>query len=437
MFYISLLVVIYAYGVASVRYKLFPYTLLTKAISSFNLTVQEADNLTHTKPTFFLQPARYPGNGVTVNKLPPDNSDLIFMTGFFDNDNGLRLIKRNGEVVAHWKTLFNKLFTRADHLPVPPSTNWNVDIHGATINPDGSVIFNFEYSGLVKLDHCGKVLWTLPVMSHHSIVRAEHGGYWIPGRRVYPMGAKSHLPPFVPPFNEDTIMHISEQGEVLKEISVPALFYPSGMLPILTATGKPFFRDYVWGDDIVHVNKVAELTTDLAKAFPMFSAGDLLLSLRERNLLMVVDPDKQLIKWWHIGPWLRQHDADFNADGTITMFNNNIFRSSLQHLDISSVNTPRVSNILAFDPKTNHTKVLYGGTKTQQLLSIIRGKQHATAGGGLFITEFEGGRAFETDSKGDIIWQYVNRYDEQHVAELTQASLYPNNYFTITDWSCK
>ncbi len=34
-------------------------------------------------PIDFLQPARHPGNGVTVNEKP-DDGNLIFMSGFFD-----------------------------------------------------------------------------------------------------------------------------------------------------------------------------------------------------------------------------------------------------------------------------------------------------------------------------------------------------------------
>jgi len=437
MFYISLLVVVYAYGAASVNYSLFPYNLVSKAFNNLRLTVNEVSNIVRSKPIYFLQPARYPGSGVTVNKLPADNSDLIFMSGFFDNDNGLRLIKRNGDIVAHWKALFSHLFPNPDFLDKPPSTDWNVDLHGAVILPDGSVVFNFEYSGLVKLNHCGKVVWTVPVMSHHSVVRAEHGGYWVPGRHAHQANTPSKFQPFVPPYDEDTIMRVSEDGKVLKEISVPALFYRSGLQSILTASGKTFMRGQSWSGNIVHLNKVAELSSRLAKAFPMFNAGDLLVSLREQNLIMVVDPDKEIIKWWRIGPWIRQHDPEFNANGTITVFNNNIYKSALGPGDRSELGIPRISDILAINPGDGQYKVIYGGTKQQQLLSVIRGKQDTTPGGGLMITEFEGGRAFETDSKGNIIWEYVNRYNDSMVAEMTEARLYSKDYFTISDWSCK
>ena len=54
-----------------------------------------------------------------------------------------------------------------------------------------------------------------------------------------------------------------------------------------------------------------------------------MISLRNYNLLFVVDPDTWKVKWYQIGPWRRQHDPEFNGDGTITVFNNNTYRLDL------------------------------------------------------------------------------------------------------------
>lgn len=69
------------------------------------------------------------------------------------------------------------------------------------------------------------------------------------------------------------------------------------------------------------------------------------------------------------------------------------------------------------------------------MLSVIRGKHELTEKGGWFITEFEGGRVFETDKDGNIVWEYINRYDEDEVAEISEARVYPKSYFTVTDWT--
>jgi hypothetical protein len=59
-----------------------------------------------------------------------------------------------------------------------------------------------------------------------------------------------------------------------------------------------------------------------------------------------------------------------------------------------------------------------------------------TPAGGLLITEAQGGRVRETDANQKLVWEYVNRYDDNRVAELGEARLYPSSYFTVKDWSC-
>lgn len=64
------------------------------------------------------------------------------------------------------------------------------------------------------------------------------------------------------------------------------------------------------------------------------------------------------------------------------------------------------------------------------------GRDETTPAGGFIITEFEAGRAFEIDTDRNVVWEYITRYDETRVAELTGAKVYPADYFTVEDWSC-
>jgi hypothetical protein len=402
---------------------------------SLNLVSEEASTLTKTHPKHFLQPARYDGTGVTVNDFADSDEELIFLSGFFDETNQLRLIQRNGTVVARWPASFSEIFPDTSHLMNPPKTDWNIDIHGALALPDGSVVFNFERGGLVKLDRCGSIVWTLARESHHSVELAEGGGFWVPGKRFYSKESESPFPPFETPFYEDTIMRVSEDGEVLTEISVPKLFYDNGLEALLTATGHWFRSKMHWDHEILHLNKIEELTSAIANDFPMFDAGDLAISIRELNLVMVINPHTGKIKWWQIGPWLRQHDPEFIPNGKIIVFNNNIYPTSLKK--VSDGNSLLISNIVEFDFASDEHRIIYGGKKGQELLTKIRGKHELTRNGGLLVTEFGSGRVFETDATGHIIWEYINRYDSDEVAEVSEARIYPDSYFRVSDWSCK
>ncbi len=115
---------------------------------------------------------------------------------------------------------------------------------------------------------------------------------------------------------------------------------------------------------------------------------------------MVVDPVRGEVKWWQIGPWLRQHDPEFRPGGKIVVFNNNVYRTAF---DNDHEKTPLSyligSNIIEIDPELNEHEIIYGEAEGQEMLTVVRGKVELTDGAGLLITEFEGGRVFETDAE--------------------------------------
>ena len=410
--------------------------LKTTVEDALKITAEEITTLAGV-PSHFLQPKRQGGSGVTINDPSVDQTDLILMTGFFSDSNEVRLVRRNGDTAARWPVRFYDLFPDPQHFPdgLAPATDWNIELPGAAALPDGSVVFNFEGGGLTKLDRCGRVVWKLDYRTHHTVELAEGGGFWVPGRRWVESG--NAFPPHEVPYEEDTILRISDDGQVVAEHSVVKLFYDSGLEALLTATGSDFRLGTEWDQELVHLNKIEELKSHLAADFPLFEAGDLALSLRDRNLVMVVAKDLSRIKWWKVGPWIRQHDPEFTPGGTIVVYNNNTYMSTFGTTRWTTpVSAPRVSNVLAVDPVSGESKVLWGGQKGQELLSVVRGNVDITPVGGLQIVEFEGGRVIETDSAGNVVWEYVNQYDEDNVAELIDAHVYPASYFTVDDWSC-
>jgi hypothetical protein len=35
-----------------------------------------------------------------------------------------------------------------------------------------------------------------------------------------------------------------------------------------------------------------------------------------------------------------------------------------------------------------------------------------------------------------VVWEFVNRYDDADAALMTGATRYPEDYFTVDDWTC-
>lgn len=429
----------FLYGAFAYRNKLPPIPQLKVAYRTMT-TVADNDLTSHPR-RHHLQPSRGGGKGVTV-RMTPDDGALVFMAGFFDEENQIRLIRRDGTLVRKWSLDY------FDHFPDPDTrvcdvvSPLRVDTHGAHVTPQGEVVFNYDYCGTVKLDQCGKLLWRIGKPTHHSLVPAEAGGYWLLGRDVW---LASELPDRLPPFStpakeqlmqEDTVLLVSEEGDVLEEFSIPALMRGNGLEALLTANGANFDSDTIRRTELVHANKVAELPSKIAASYPLFAAGDLALSMRQLNLVIVLDPVNKKVKWHQTGPWIRQHDPEFRPDGRLSIFNNNVYRTAYPNEQIN-LNTPYTTNIIAIDPVSRETEVIFGERPGQEMLSAIRGQHELLEHGGLLITEFDAGRVLEVDADGRILWEYVNYYDDEFVGEIANSELLPADYFQVEWEACE
>jgi Arylsulfotransferase (ASST) len=65
------------------------------------------------------------------------------------------------------------------------------------------------------------------------------------------------------------------------------------------------------------------------------------------------------------------------------------------------------------------------------------GKQQYLPNGNLLITESQAGRAFEMTAGGDIVWTYINRWDEDEVAWISEATRYPPEYAAFAEEPCE
>jgi len=428
----------YLLGAVSYRNNLPP---MKQLITAYRMLFVENSPVARAPRGAHMQPSRGQGDGVTVNEAP-DQGSLISLVGFFEEQTQLRLIRRDGTLVHKWSLDYLEHFPDPEARHCRMSNPLSTDVHGAHVTPQGDVIFNYEYCGTVKLDQCGEVLWTINKPTHHSVVPAEAGGYWILGRKIWPVAAE---PDRFPPFStfvterhiqEDTLMRVAEDGEILEEVSIPEKMVESGLQALLTANGENFvLRKPAPRIELVHSNKAAELSSEIADAFPLFKAGDIAISMRELNLVIVMDRDTKEVKWYQTGPWLRQHDPEFRPDGRISIFNNNTYHTSYE-FDQTILSRPFTTNIMVIDPVTRKTEVVYGEKPGQELFSVIRGQHELLENDGILIIEFDAGRILEVNAEREIVWEYVNRYNDDYVGEIVNAAVHPAEYFQADFNSC-
>ena len=140
--------------------------------------------------------------------------------------------------------------------------------------------------------------------------------------------------------------------------------------------------------------------------------------------MFVLDPDDLKIKWWRIGAWDRQHDPDWETDGSIVVFSNNT-RTARRH-----------SDIVAIDPVTLQHRVLVNGTD-MDFYSSINGQHAATPYGTRMITSTTQGWAFEVDRANNIVFSFVNNYEEDSRDSLNvaEALRFDDDYFSVDFWN--
>ena len=427
MFFFSLFTLVYAYGVLSHKYSLFPWPKVRYAVNSAKLVFDEFGMITKRKPSDHLYKSRYEGSGVVRYDSEHMEPGPTLITSFFENELQIRLLAADGSVINRWPVSLHRIWENLDHIKPKwsrPTTDWNTTVMGAHLLPDGAVVFSFYMGGLVKIDRCGSVKWKLPMMTHHSVERSPRGSYWVPATHY--VAEESKYPPIKAPYKIDTIVEVSEEGAVLREVAILDILFKNDMLPILFANNRQFSPNPVL--DVVHLNDVEEIPSDFIDSFPLFEAGDLLVSLRHGNMVLVLDPDNEKIKWYQIGPWIQQHDPDWQPDGTISVFDNRYDGSGGKYFGGSKV--------VSIDPVTSEVNYLYGDQPDQVLYTSIKGNHQVLSNGNVLITESTAGRIIEVTTSGKIVWEYINRYSENEVFEIPNAIRYLPEYLNVQDWSC-
>lgn len=372
-------------------------------------------------PDKFLAVSPPEGSGVNLHVAGKPSPGITLVTGFFDGSTGIRLLDLDGKVLNEWRISFNEIWPEAPHLADQPH-DWDTELHGSMLQPNGDVIFTFQYRGLVRMDRCGRVEWKLPRETSHAFVADAEGNLWVPSRELREEAVRKY-PKIPPPFYEEYVLKVSPDGAVLREISILGAIFDARFEGLLFANGAhdPGL-DILLSSDFTHLNDVEVLTPELAPAFPMFEAGDLLVSLRNLDLLMVISPVTGQIKWTQTGPFLRQHDPDFLATGQISVFDN--------RRDNNDGKLFGGSRILAIDPGTGRVTTLYGARTGENFYTNEMGAHQWLQNGNLLISESNKGRAFEVDRDGKVVWSYVNRWTNGSVGKISEATRYPDDYLS-------
>ncbi|SFQ63689.1 Arylsulfotransferase (ASST) [Roseivivax halotolerans] len=314
----------------------------------------------------------------------------------------VRLYDGEGEEVHRWPIPYAEL----DGEIRPQNTM----LHGMEVFEDGSIAVTFDTGQvLTRLDSCGEPMWSNIDWYHHTLTRDGQGN--------------------MVTWRGETIVWVDEDtGEEVRSLDLRGTIArgndraQQGYLDLRTVTLDNTNGEIRYGHDPFHPNDAEPLTEDLADAFPMFEVGDVMISLREINLVAVVDPVTGRMKWWQHGPWLKQHDPDFQPDGSITVYDNNP--------------GTKVSRIMRVDPQTRDVSIDFTGSEEVPFYSWRRGKHQVLANGNLLLTEAERGRLLEVDPAGQLVWERHMVWDADSNVIVTEARNIPRDFFADGVPSC-
>ncbi|MGH8610465.1 MAG: arylsulfotransferase family protein [Gammaproteobacteria bacterium] len=178
---------------------------------------------------------------------------------------------------------------------------------------------------------------------------------------------------------------------------------------ILFANARPNPRaDY---EDPLHLND-AELIPGSAAGHPLFTPGDVLLSLRNIDALIALDLASERIKWSRTGPFLRQHDPDFLPNGNLLVFDNRT--DTDQHHQVQHLTEPQAfgySRVIEIEPATGRVIWEFAGSREKPFYSSINGMAERLPNGNHLIVEPEAGRVLEIagTTEPQVVWEYRNR----------------------------
>ncbi|MEZ5965920.1 MAG: arylsulfotransferase family protein [Planctomycetota bacterium] len=430
IFVLAAVFLVFLYGLLTGHFGWPPARFVTTALEQGRAWLRASS-----APDHHFRPARHESAGVArpSEGTPVPGSTLL--TGFWRDEGwqpALRLIDTEGKVMQEWPAVARSIWPKSAHTDplvetVDPARSY---VHGSYLFPNGDVLFSVEFVGLVRMNARGEVLWRLDRRTHHSVTRAEDGTFWVCAgawrstlTEVYPRWAG-----LSPPLLEDQVLQVSADGEVLREIS---------MLDVLFASD---LEDQIWrrgrtGTDLLHLNDVEPLSSAMAPEYPLFAAGDLLVSLRDVDLVLVFDPATSRVKWWVDRPFMRQHDPDFIGGGWISVYDN--------HPDGAPVGQfLGGSRVLELRPHTGEVVVRYcpGCTprvgEARPFYSDLGGKTQRLDDGHWLITEPMAGRVFEIDGNGRTVWEWIQARsaDGKSVSEVMEGTRYPYTAADVAGW---
>jgi len=234
--------------------------------------------------------------------------------------------------------------------PVPRNlrqyTNPGFDVE---LLPNGHILYVLPRNGVYEIDRSGKIVWS------YLTKKISHDADRLPnGNTIFVFGAKDQK-------SDAQVVEVNPKGEVVWKWYAKNYF------------DRPPYNS-ISNEGWTHTNAVSRL-----------SNGNTLISPRNFNLLVEVDPDEKVVGSYGEGIFMGQHDPEMLPDGHILL-----------------VNHGRPHKAIEFDPKTG--RIVWQSAGFPLTAAPVRDANRLPNGNTLITRSTE---IVEVTANREIVWQLV------------------------------
>ena len=279
---------------------------------------------------------------------------------------------------------------------------WN---KGELLHNGDMLTYSKRLKKFARIGWDSKVKQTADILVHHDFYYSKNGTVFLISRKDN-IRFFSGLPV---PILEDYIAELPPEGQ-LKEISIfnaaKEYFSAESIFKIYCNLVSPktlrkifankFEGEFLfWGEsffDIMHTNSIEVIEREVSG---VCGNGDILISIREFDLVAILDTDSEKFVW-HWGPGIldKQHHPTMLENGNILLFDNGYHR--------------KYSKVSELDPIEKKIVWEYTSDPKENFFSPKRGSNQRLDNGNTLITESDKGRVFEVTKEGQIVWEFYN-----------------------------
>lgn len=410
----SLFVAAFSYGFLASQFRLFPYEILRDAKSAWLAITNSDEAEEHNGLVSYRQHAIEP---TALKHKHGYDANYILVSGGLggtSHDSTTQpwqavatIIDRDGQIAHAWKC-DRRLWDELEKVTRVPGISGPIGVASVELARNGDLLANFHglntfpfAVGMARFNASSELLWRKELLTHHSFTVNE-ASIVTPALEVLAAPVRVGETAAVIESESGRVYHdlvvtLDSDGNELNRISIKDALFESGWTGHLIRENAA----KVVSEDPLHLNDVRVITNEAAVELPGIEPGDLLISLRNVNLVGILSPQSRRFKWISSGATVGQHSPRVYKKGVLVLDNLGGNRSlggtRLVHIDFHSGLPTTIF------PRQNVDMPDLCRTANSGNLEISQDQRFA------LLTVSHEGAIWEIDLEtGEVVWEFIN-----------------------------